>query len=190
MKKIITILLIILLAFGTNAIASTFDKSMIPPEISEEELNLSCTGKDCSWVLAGLRFDLDDEGFPVVIVKTRQTNLSERGVPTSGQLWIFSYNPLTQTSGGSALDSGGSHYKEYLGSASSKNKEFKKVSKVWELKGGETIEFEYPYKIENFSDPIYMYFPTEENSKNKKWLDETIVVIPEDSSVNPLKKKP
>ena len=53
-----------------------------------------------------------------------------------------------------------------------------------ELAPNEEYEWETPYQIDNFSDPVYMYFMTSENSINEKWRYETIVVIPETGSVN------
>ena len=86
------------------------------------------------------------------------------------------------------LKPGSGHYtKEYLGVTVTKdrkgNARIKRDMKL-ELAPGEEYEWEMPYQIDNFSDPVYMYFVTDENSINGKWRNETIAVIPETGSVN------
>ena len=165
------------------AIAS-FDESLIPNPIEEEQLNLFAKTKKSEYTLTGIRFDLDDENMPVVIVKQKQKNISDRSISVSSNLWIFDYNPNDLS--GPELQSAGSHYKkDYLGSII-KNGKINKERKD-ELAPGEEYEFEYPYQIDDFSKPIYMYFITAENSINMKWLDETIVVIPDKGTVKQFK---
>ena len=189
MKRVVCALLI--LCILPVCVFAAFDESMIPPEISEEALWLHSKTEKSEHTLTGIRFDLDDENMPVIIVKEKQKNISERSIRFESDLWIFSYDPYS--SGGSLLTSAGNHYqKDYLGIRFEKRKNGK-IRKVRddkdELKPGEEYEWEMVYQIANFSDPVYMYFITEENSHDLKWQYETIVVVPENSSVRWLKER-
>ena len=182
MKRIVCFLLIICIIPA----CSFADDFVVPPEITNERMYLTAKTKTSEYELTGIRFDLDDESMPVIIVKIKQKNTSERSISVSSDLWIFSYNPFS--SGGSMLKPGSGHYtKEYLGVTVTKdrkgNARLKRDMKL-ELAPGEEYEWEMPYQIDNFSDPVYMYFVTDENSINGKWRNETIAVVPETGSVN------
>ena len=186
-KRIISCCFVLILSMCLFAYAAaSYDESMIPNPIGEEQLNLSAKTKTSEYTLTGIRFDLDDENMPVIIVKQKQKNISERSIDVSGNLWIFNHSPYAST--GSALNGAGKHYqKDYIGSRR-KNGKINPDRKN-ELAPGEEYEFEYPYQIDDFSKPVYMYFMTEQNSINLKWQYETIVVIPDEGTVKPLKDK-
>ena len=190
MKRAIValLLLVLIFSFAFSEIDNTtaYEGSIIPDPIDEEKLGLFAKTTSSEYTLTGIRFDLDDENMPVVIVKEKQKNISSRSIGVSSGLWIFSYNP--NAVGGSMLKSAGKHYKkDYLGSVK-KDGKINKDAKS-ELAPGEEYEFEFPYQIDDFSKPFYLYFITKENSINEQWKYETIVVIPETGSVKKLREK-
>lgn len=188
MKRIICILLIACLI---PACSFAYDESMIPEPIKEESLYLSARTENSEYTLTGIRFDLDDENMPVIIIKEKQKNISERSIDLNNNLWIFNHDPYAIS--GSLLQGGASHYKkEYLGIEIQKNKKGKiryVNIKPDEIAPGEEFEWESIYCIDNFADPVYMYYMTKENSTDRKWMYETIVVIPDKGSVTLLKVK-
>ena len=190
MKKLFTMILLICLLSCSSLADTAYDESMVPASIDEDLLIISSKTVIYERKLTGIRFDIDDENMPVVIIKQKVKNISNRSQNCDSSLWVFAYSPYA--SGGSALEGAGKHYqKEYLGVTIEKNKKGKtriKRNFKSELAPDEEYEWESVYRIENFSKPIYMYFITEKNSINFKWRKETLVVIPDKGTAELLEK--
>lgn len=162
------------------SISSAFsDYDMIPNPIDEKMLNLSATTNDSTFTLTGIRFDLDDENTPVIIIREKQKNISERSIAATSGIWIFAHDPDKD---GPALTVAAHYNKEYIGVKLKKQNGKTRAVPVtkYELAPGEEYEREYVYNIENFTDPVFMYYVTADNTNQKK---EIVTVIPETGSI-------
>ena len=68
MKRIVCFLLIICIIPA----CSFADDFVVPPEITNERMYLTAKTKTSEYELTGIRFDLDDESMPVIIVKIKR----------------------------------------------------------------------------------------------------------------------
>ena len=101
MKRAIValLLLVLIFSFAFSEIDNTtaYEGSIIPDPIDEEKLGLFAKTTSSEYTLTGIRFDLDDENMPVVIVKEKQKNISSRSMAFQAVCGFFHIKNRTAT---------------------------------------------------------------------------------------------
>lgn len=178
MKRKLTVLIIILISclfyssvsmavFSQEDIPSPSDSSFIPLEGTED-------GMHCK--LLGIRFDLDDEYMPVMIMRFFVENVGDRSSHPRLSFWIETTDSYNTGSGTLLSSISWQHYSNYDRLDSKKYNE---------LKPGEYVTFENAYKLDNFTDPIYVNNtwndPTERRKYRPNDINNYIVVFSKDT---------
>lgn len=164
MKKLLAVALV--LCMMVPCAVAEFSKDDIPAGSDEKfEVFTYSNGKIKS-TITGIRFDLDDENMPVMVIMYTVENIGDRSAYPENLFWVSNEN-LLKTGSSSMLASVGRHYKSYLSLRS---------QKINEIAPGESVSYELAYQIDNFTDKIYIhpmnskeinmriYAPTEINS--------------------------
>ena len=148
MKKIVCgVMVLVLLVVSSPFALAGFTREDIPAPSDENFEPYEFTDSSFHGIITGIRFDLDDESMPVVIINYTVENVSERSKYASAIFWIETTDSFT-TGSGSMLMGVGFHYKNYS-ELDIRNSE---------LKPGQSITFELAYQIDNFTDNIYIFF--------------------------------
>lgn len=162
------VILILCIAIISLALAA-FTLEDVPVPSDETFQAFEGTQDNMHCTLLGMRFDLDDENMPVVIMKFTVENVGERSASPTLSFWIETTDSAKTSSGTLLSTVSKNHYDAY------DQLDRKKYS---ELKPGESVTFEKAYMLDDFTHPIFINATWDMPTKRRTFYPQNINDIP------------